>query len=289
MASIPTPKTCANISIAGGTWPDVIAGLRDYFQGSATEWSLKNDGVDGSGDEGITIAPESSEWAFDANFRYVSSSGRPYAQCDPGGGIADPNNPVSSGVSTSPNGSYTGPSSPSIAPKILVAEWPDAVAVLFKDPNESYIDGIWGVGRFISPAFASDPARNLDGLTTTGYRHEKGGTYRWFNDTNGNSSAYTRTPDGWKKTGAANPWGGAPDKWSNSDTPFVEPVHGSRRDFNNYTPLGDSRYLYQYHTSKGSDGIPVIKNGDGDAFIFLNHKQESTSRCIAWDGNVSPV
>jgi len=288
MPKVPTPETCANLSIAGGTWPDALMGLRDYFNNSATEWSLKHDGVDGSGDEGITLTPNASKWDFDANFRYVSGDGRPYAQCGHDGAITDPNNPVSSGSDVSPNVYYTGPSSPGIASSVLVAEWKDAVVVLFKDTNENYIHGLWGVGRFIEPGFASYPSRGVTGLSTVGHQYY-GDEYEWFQDGTNSPSAYFHSPNGWLRVGATDDWYGPPTAWNNIDAPFFEQLRVSREDFGYKTPIGNSRYIYQYHSKKGSEGITTIKDESDNAFIFLNHGGNETSRCVAWDGSVPPV
>jgi len=288
MAVSTTPDSYKPTASAS-TYSDFLAALRDHIANYSTKWSVKHDGVDGSGDEGLTLSPDDQNETFDFNARYDSTDDQPYIAVDPKGDISDPNNPTGTGsaeVSNEPN--PVGNSGPTWHTNFLVAEWKDAIAILFKDSSNDHIPVFWAGGKFYEPAFANDPARKLDGLTVLGGRLDNGSRKYGFTRHSSSNTSEIRTPDGFQGAGSVRGGDEEPDGWANSDSPYPIPIELSEY-IDDISPVGMARYIYKYHTSGGGRGLRILDSGDGDGFLFLSSDGSARPWLIGWDPSVSPT
>jgi hypothetical protein len=282
MGITPTPVS-TKVSSSSSSWSDFLDAISGHISGSSV-WSLKNNDVNFSGDDGITITPDDSNYNFDINFRYDSNDGQPYVATDPNSQISDATDPTGTGSSSTHETGPCGPSSPSLSTDVLIAEWPDALAIMFKDSGGSYVPVILFGGKFYEPFFSNDESRGFDGLMHGGGNWDPSQDWTGYFVQGYGGKSYALGPDGWNQAGPEDLQ--SKNSFNNTDAPYPKVVRdGGQRDG---APYGLLKYIYFYHTTGGGSGMHRLDSGNGEGFLYLTYDGSSRPWVIGWDPNTTP-
>lgn len=296
-------------SLGSFTWRNFLSDLDSWATNTSAHWSVDQTADSGSGDYGLTLSPDASGESFQANLRYDDSGDtgngpndddRLYAAIDPGASISNAYDPVSSGSSkVSTERTYAGPATPGYGTDYLIAEYDDALIVVFKD-GAGGVPWILQIGRLLYPLFANDPNNDVDGLgfMAAPPRFEPGlPSSRYLmqsNNNNNNGSEMRIGTSGWTPATALAECDDTASGWDSFDL-FLShegesrqtPVPISVREMGSSTPrrgIGIAKYVYVWTTKSilarldggGGEGLLVVNSGGNNAMV------------VPWDPGVTP-
>ena len=292
MAQTLTP-TSTKLTASASTWSDYIDALDTHFGGSSI-WNVDLSNSDGSNNRGIAIVPDTTPQGFSTNYqlniRYDASSGYLYAAIDPNGNITDPLDPTGTGSSeVSSESRRAGPSGPSYNTEFLLAEWDDAIGILWKDTGNAFFENWLLAGNIHDPYFPNDPDHNIDGLGWSGSSPQID-TNVYGDQDSGTSASEAHSPDGWFSLSVKryddittiHPWNN-----NNHPAPHSLETATQSNSTGNRRALGEARYTYVWNSQSGGSGFTRLDSGTGDGFIFLSRGSDVSS-LMPWDPSVSP-
>lgn len=304
------------LSAASATWVDYLKALRSHVKNTPSpHWGVKqttDDTGGSSGDYGVTLAPDATGEA-EINLRYDSdatdkggTSGVLKVMIDPGTNITDPIAPTGSNKASNER-TYAGPGDSGglgWSTDLLVAEYKDALIVLFKDGGGG-IAWVLQVGRLLYPLFANDPANGVDGLGWMGapprfrISFNLSDRYLFFGDkadSTGNEFRVgtswspaiglptydTHTADtSWDDVGVSTSYDG-----ESRDTP--SPISATDIGGSGGGPYGQdiglTKYLYLW-TNEAA--LTRIDGGGGEGLLVVNNGN-NCSMAVPWDPGVTP-
>lgn len=312
MATSQVPNSYVLSANTQNSWPSILNALKDNIQNASSpssQWSV-DDSVDdtgSSGDYGLTISPDDTNENFQVNLRHDDddtdedgNTGTLEVMIDPGESITTPLDPSSSASGDASNEAFDAGDNLGTTldfhSDFLVAEWADAITLLFKDPNNDYTT--WGVviGRNVVTHFSNDEGRGLDGLSIFAGKPKwlktSGTSKDWMSNSSGR--AEVRLPGRWSDPGEVRPSSDSEYNnqenvtWPSGDeTPAV--VTFVWNDGSSEKKFGYSKYFYLWHTADGGGSLTIFGTGNSDGFLYLSHDGGNYYSIIGWNQNVNPV